>query len=222
MDIAAEVDEVPAPTVEHFFVDADTSDPANAEEVVGLDPTVSNPDSITCFLTLPTITVRAPRRRLIDPIMDFSKSVILTSDNYVSAIEQLQEKKEEAARAKERYRIEREETKRRKLLEREEERRQREARAVEVAEARARKVQEREEAAHAKALQREEVARMKAECAALLASERALKAAGRRVSWRPEVSTAVESTEVCQTESRPVRGGVGDDVRSPPVDIQEP
>ena len=59
VDIATEVDEVPAPTVQHFFVDADTSDPANAEEVVGLDPTVSNPDSITRFLTLPTITARA-------------------------------------------------------------------------------------------------------------------------------------------------------------------
>ena len=139
MDIAAEVDEVPAPTVEHFFVNANTSNPANAEEVVGLDPTINNPESITRFLTLPTITPRAPRRRLIDPIVDFSKSIMLTLDNYVSAVEQLQEKKEEAARAKERYRIEREETKRRKLLEHEEEQRQREACAVEVAEAWARK-----------------------------------------------------------------------------------
>ena len=222
VDIVAEVDEVPAPTVEHFFVDAGTSNPANAEEVVGLDPTISNPESITRFLTLPTITARAPRRRLIDPIVDFSKSVMLTSDSYVNAIEQLQEKKEEAARAKERYRIEREETKQRKLLEREEERRQREAYAVEVAKAWAKKAQEREEATRTKALQREEVARMKAERAALLASERVLKATRRRMSRRPEVSTAAESTEVCQTDSRPVRGGGGDDVRSPPVDMQEP
>ena len=222
MDIAAEVDEVPAPTVQHFFVDADTSDPANTEEVVGLDPTVSNLDSITHFLTLPTITARAPQRQLIDPIVDFSKSVMLTSDSYVSGVEQLQEKKEEVAKAKERYRIEREETKRRKLLERKEERRQREARVVEVAEARARKTQEREEAARAKALQREKVARMKAERATLLTSERALKATGRRVLRRPHVSTAAETTKVCQTDSRPVRGGGGDDMRSPPVDMQEP
>ena len=222
MDIAAEVDKVPAPTIEHFFVDADTSDPGNAEEVVGLHPTVSNPESITRFLTLPTSTARAPRQRLIDPMVDFSKSVMLTSDIYVSVVEQLQEKKEEAAIAKERYRIEREEMKRRKLLERKEERRQREARAVEVAEARVSKAQEREEAARAKALQWEEVAWMKAEHAALLESKRTLKAVGRRMSRRLEVSTTVENTEVCQTNSRPMRGGGGDDMRSPHVDMQEP
>ena len=33
--------------------------------------------------------------------MDFTKSVMLTSDIYVSAVEHLQEKKEESARAKE-------------------------------------------------------------------------------------------------------------------------
>ena len=63
---------------------------------------------------------------------------------------------------------------------------------------------------------------MKAEGAALLASECALKAAGRRVSRHPKVSTAAESIEVRQTNSRPMRGGGGDDVRSPPVDMQEP
>lgn len=54
--------------------------------------------------------------------MDFTKSVMLTSDIYVSAVEHLQEKKEESARAKENNEIEREETKQSKLLEREEER----------------------------------------------------------------------------------------------------
>ena len=154
--------------------------------------------------------------------MDFSKSVMLTSASYVSAVEQMQEKKEEVAKAKERYRIEREETKRRKLLEREEDRREREARAVQVAEARARKAQKREEAARAKALQWEEVARLKAEPAALLASERALKAGGRRGSRRAQVSTAAETTKVHETDRRLVRGGCGNEVRSPPVDMQEP
>jgi hypothetical protein len=74
VNIAAELDQVPAPTVSHFFVDADTSDPAIAEEAAELDPSVSNPESITHFLTLPTITTRAPRRRFINPIVDFTKS----------------------------------------------------------------------------------------------------------------------------------------------------
>jgi hypothetical protein len=99
VDIAAELDQVPDVSVSHFFVDADTSDPAIAEEAVGLDPTVSTPESIMRFLTLPTITAKAPRRRFIDPVVDFTKSVMLTSDIYVRAVEQLQEKKEEAARA---------------------------------------------------------------------------------------------------------------------------
>ena len=106
-------------------------------------------------------------------------------------------------------------------MEREEDRRQREAHAVQVVEAQARKAQEREEAARAKALQRKEVARLKAERAALLAFERALKAAGRRVSRHPQVSTAAETTEVREIDSRLVRDGCSDDVRSPPVDMQE-
>ena len=61
VDIAAELDQVPDVSVSHFFVDADTSDPAIAKEAVGLDPTISSPESITRFLTLPTITTRAPR-----------------------------------------------------------------------------------------------------------------------------------------------------------------
>ena len=235
VSIADELDQVPASTVLHFYVDADTSDPAIAEEAAGLDPTVSNPESITQFLTLPTITRRVPRRRLNDPIMDFTKSIILTSESYMNAVEKLQQKKEEATRAKERNRIEREETKRRKVLEREEEQRQREARAAELAEARAKKALERtarakkalerEEAARAKALWREEVARLKAEREALRARARALRAAkrpGRRASRHPEVSMVAESAEARQTDSHPVRGGGGEDVRSPNVDMQEP
>ena len=122
VDIATELDQVPDMSVSHFFVDADTCDPPIAREAVGLDPTVSTPESITRFLTFPTITARAPRRRFIDPVVDFTKSVMLTSVIYVSAVKQLQEK-EEAARTKATNKNEREETKRRKLLEREEERR---------------------------------------------------------------------------------------------------
>jgi hypothetical protein len=62
VDIAAELDQVPDVSVSHFFVDADTSDPAIAKEAIGLDPTVSILESITHFLSLPTITARAPRR----------------------------------------------------------------------------------------------------------------------------------------------------------------
>jgi hypothetical protein len=147
---------------------------------------------------------------------------MLTSDIYVRAVEQLQEKKEEAAKAKEKNKNEREETKRRKLLEREEERRQREARAIELAEARARKVQESEEVARAKALKREEAARLKAERATLLARECALKAAmvpRKRESRRDQVSMAAESAEARQIESHPARGGRREGVSSPNVNM---
>ena len=83
------------------------------------------PESITRFLTLPTITARAnPRRR--DPILDFTQSKILTSDEYAAAVERQKEPKESVAQEKERLREEKEAAKRRKALEKE-------ARALEAA-----------------------------------------------------------------------------------------
>ena len=48
-----------------------------------MDPNVENPESITKFLTLPPAMPRA-MSRYRDSIMDFTKSVMLTSDEYVT------------------------------------------------------------------------------------------------------------------------------------------
>jgi hypothetical protein len=80
----------PTSTIHHFLVDIDSFDPMLVEEAAGLDPTMSIPESITQFLTLPTITVRVnPQTRLTDPVVDFTKSSILTSDGYLNAMQQL-------------------------------------------------------------------------------------------------------------------------------------
>ena len=140
----------------HFFVDTDSFNPMLTKEVAGLNPTISTPESITQFLTLPMIIAWAnPWRRLIDPVVDFTKSVMLTSDGYLNAVEQLQEKRNQAVRIRERSRTDKAELKRRKLLEREEEKRQREAWAM--------KVLQRPEVTRAKALECTEAERKKAQ-----------------------------------------------------------
>jgi hypothetical protein len=94
----ADFDHVPPSTVHHFFVDTNSSDPMLTEEVASLDPTVSAPESITQFLILPTITARAnPQRRLTDPVVDFTKSIMLTSDGYLNAVQQLQERRNQSS-----------------------------------------------------------------------------------------------------------------------------
>jgi hypothetical protein len=86
VDLQSDFDSILASTSHHFFVDIDSSGPLVAEEIVGLDPIVTNWESITQFLTLPTITTRAnPRRRTTDPLVDFTRSVMLTSDVYLDA-----------------------------------------------------------------------------------------------------------------------------------------
>lgn len=47
IEMQADFDNLPASTSHHFFVDTDSSNPVLVEEANGLDPTVSNPESIT-------------------------------------------------------------------------------------------------------------------------------------------------------------------------------
>lgn len=185
-DLEADLAEVPDSNSEHFFVDADPSNPTTADEVIGLEANPNDVESITRFLTLPTVAARVNARHR-DPIMDFSKSIMLTSEQYISAAAQVQEAKAAATRQKEIARQEKEERKKRKEIQREEERKAKEARAAELAEARAQKQAEREEAraareakaaeaAHAravKAAEREHAQRLKAERAMQVADERA-------------------------------------------------
>ena len=78
--------------------------------------------------------------------MDFTKSIILTSDEYIEAAAELRQAKEDAGKEKQRQREKKEEQRKRKAAEREEERIQRKARAAEIAEAQEVKARQREEA----------------------------------------------------------------------------
>jgi hypothetical protein len=69
-----------------------------AHDVGGLDCEQNEAgNSIMQFLTLPTIAVRATNRSR-DPIVDFSKSVMLTADSYLARVEQIQEQRDGVAR----------------------------------------------------------------------------------------------------------------------------
>ena len=89
--IAGEFEGQPNASIEHFFVAPDSEDPAVAEDVVRLDAEVPRPESITHFLTLPSVTERPNPRRRLDPIINFTKSVMLTSDQYVEAAEHVKQ-----------------------------------------------------------------------------------------------------------------------------------
>jgi hypothetical protein len=146
---------------EHYFVDIDPQDP-EAEDVGGFDREESGPpQSITQFLTLPTIAARASNRTR-DPIVDFTKSVMLTADTCLATVEQLQEQRDYAARENERKRIEREEQKKRKAQERDQKAIQKEQRLLE----REHKATERAEKKARLAIERAEAQRLKVERAA--------------------------------------------------------
>jgi hypothetical protein len=98
-------------------VDCNTDDQGLAAEVAGLDPAVQEVESITRFLTLPTVTARS-KPKFRDPILDFTTSHILTSEEFTNAMERWRESRENAAKEKERKAVEREETKKRKAAER--------------------------------------------------------------------------------------------------------
>jgi hypothetical protein len=111
--IEADLAWLPNSIIEHYFVNANAHLDVD-DKTVGLDPEVSQLESITQFLTLPTITARTnPRKR--DLLVNFAKSIILTSDQYIQAMEQLKTTREEAALEKERTRQEKVESRKRKL-----------------------------------------------------------------------------------------------------------
>ena len=90
----------PGPTTEHFFVTVDGQDPALEEQAASANPNVFELQSLTTFLTLPTVTARAnPAKN--DPIINFAKSIVLTPDQYLQAASQLKITREQAAREKE-------------------------------------------------------------------------------------------------------------------------
>lgn len=119
VDMEAEFAEVPNSSAVHFFVDADPVDPSAADEVVGVEEAADTVGSITQFLTLPTVSARVSTRSR-DPIMNFSKFIMLMSEQYIEAAAKLKDAKAKAARQKEQTRVEKEERRKREEIEREE------------------------------------------------------------------------------------------------------
>ena len=107
VNIATDLSRDPNAETEHFFVGVDPAEPTPPEEIGGLDPEVQAPDSITQFLQLPSFTPRANSRRR-DPIVDYTKSVILTSAEYEDATIAVVNKRENAIKEKEQQKQERE------------------------------------------------------------------------------------------------------------------
>ena len=150
-EIAIDLASEQATEAMHFFVHADPTDPDVPDDIGIVDPDVECLNSITRFLTLSTMTPRVSYKHR-DPIIDFTKSIMLTSDEYMQAATELCQSKIDAAKEKERLQIEKEERQKQKAVEREEEKLERQARAAELAEVREAKKCEQEEAR----IQREE------------------------------------------------------------------
>jgi len=54
------------------------------KEMGDLDVDIEEVPSITCFFTLPSVMPRVTKKHQ-DPIFDFTKSIMLTSDDYMKA-----------------------------------------------------------------------------------------------------------------------------------------
>jgi flagellar biosynthesis GTPase FlhF len=209
MELDHDFREAPSASTSHFFVALDGS-PVEADEEIGLlDPTVEEPESRTQFLQLPSVTARTSGRHR-DPVMEFSKSIIITSAEYIEAAHAIKTARENDKKAKELAKQSREEMKKTKAIEREEERarkvvereaslRRKEERAVERAATQARKAVEREVAQRAKAvrIQEKESAKLaKAAERARIASERCESRRTRAVETMQGRQTRVQNMGV--------------------------
>lgn len=154
------------------------------------------------------MTTRTSGKRK-DPIIEFTKSIIITSREYVEAAAAVKDKREQDKKDKQEAKAAREERKKRKAVEREEERarkavereaatREKEERAVMRAAEQARKAAERE------LLQREKAARAQAMETARLtkAAEKARLAASRRDARRTRATESVEGRQTGLTTMR--------------------
>jgi len=99
-DLTTEFFEVLDSNVEHFFVDANPSDRAAIDEVVGLEEDGESVESITQFLIFPTVVARVNPCNC-DSIIDLNTSIILPSKQYITRVVQLKESKVQAIRQKE-------------------------------------------------------------------------------------------------------------------------
>ena len=139
--MAAEFTEEPSSGSKHFFIAANPTDEIVVEEIAALNPDIENPESITTFLTLPAAASRTTLRQC-DPIMDFTKSVMLTLNEHIIIALEVRRTRLALAAEKERNRHNREEARKKKLEEREEANQLRGIQAQDVAQAKATKLVE--------------------------------------------------------------------------------
>ena len=108
-DIAEMMEEgLPSPPSNpiHFYVDNEDVDDLQEEELGSQDPPPTQPN-ISTFLRLPQQDVPT-HRSILEPLVDYSQSQILTSNDHVSTLESIAQKKIEVARERERKKIEKE------------------------------------------------------------------------------------------------------------------
>ena len=77
-EIGKDFEKLPRANTKNFFITIDEVNPSSNDNIATLYREVKQPDFITWFLQLPTITTR-PSKQKKDPIVDFEKSMILTS-----------------------------------------------------------------------------------------------------------------------------------------------
>ncbi|KAG0574625.1 hypothetical protein KC19_VG277500 [Ceratodon purpureus] len=163
-ELYTELNQAPSASTSHFFVGNDDSYVVPEEDIATLDLATEEAQSITRFLELPKVTARTSGRRK-DPIVEFAKSVIITSHEYIEAANALKESREKDKKEKELAKQTREETRKRKAVEREEERAR-------------------------KSVEREALLRQKEERAAQRAATQARKAADKEIAQRTKVARA--------------------------------
>jgi hypothetical protein len=147
----------------------------NAGEATDADGPVFEQASITKFLTLPTIIACINSKRQ-DPIINFAKSLIFTSDQYISTVQDMRNSKEDSAKLREQQRVEREESRKKKAVEKEAASARRVAEQEEAQPLKNERLAQRAEALVVKVAAREEAACAKATRAAEVAAARLAKA----------------------------------------------
>jgi hypothetical protein len=118
-ELQADLARKPASETEHFYIDVQPSELDSVGEATNTDCPTPEAPSVTKFLTLPTITARINTKRK-DPIVNFAKSLIRTSDQYISVVQEMRLSKEDSTIQRERQRVDREETRKRKAADKEE------------------------------------------------------------------------------------------------------
>lgn len=102
--------------MEHFFVDADPADLQEQADVHTVEPEAGPVQSVTRFLSLPRLTPRVSNKARTESL-DFTKSLMLTSQDYINVVSAKRQAQIEAAEEKERNRVQREERKKAKAAE---------------------------------------------------------------------------------------------------------